>query len=66
MATQILSIVQRHDSDRRYVDMAEELYETLMPAIRKKMVQDGYEYFNVECIQTEPSYVYRYLYVKVR
>lgn len=45
--------------------MAEELYESLMPAIRKQMIADGYEYYNVDCISTEP-YVYRYHYCKVR
>lgn len=62
MTTNLLCIIQ-DGSDRRYVDMAEHLYSSLMPAIRKKMVQDGYEFYNVQVLDPE-SVTYRYLYVK--
>lgn len=60
--TELLKIVQ-DGPDRRYVDMAEYLYSSLMPAIRKKMVQDGYEYYNVRALDPDGLH-YRYLYVK--
>ena len=57
--------ISQVDDTWRDVELAEELYESLMPAIRKQMIADGYEYYNVDCISTEP-YVYRYHYCKVR
>lgn len=58
----ILKITQ-DGPNKRYVTMAEHLYSTLMPAIRKKMIHDGYEYYNVEALD-DCGHFYKYLYVK--
>lgn len=46
---------------RRYLILHESNYKSDMPAIRKQMIQDGYEYSNVESLG---GGYFRYQYVK--
>ena len=46
---------------RRYLILHESNYNSYMPCIRNQMIQDGYEYYNVESLG---GGFYKYMYVK--